>query len=296
MSTEPKLPTPDVIRRQYPLVRALVRKDFRKNLYGSFPLLVIRNGILFFLACSLLALGMRNNDFSDRWTSMTVSVSFLLLGISLLIFPVHFIGGMSAETLQGTFRNLSLYPVGINSITTSKLAFSILSTGGLIAISLISILSPFLIMGVFSLKMATFICVISVLIFCTYFLIIFAWSFYANVPAARTGVQNIGAYSFLGLTVSLFLSYWPVRMVATAAFNLFDPGDRYVGETEAVLVAGWISHLSPFDMAFHFVRHFILGSPLDLGYLICIPVWLLIGIHGIRHGSRVYMDVFFRRV
>ena len=84
--------------------------------------------------------------------------------------------------------------------------------------------------------------------------------------------------------------------VAVAVFKLFDPDAKYVGEYQAHLTAHWISHLSPYDMAFHFSRTYILGSPLDPGYLLCIPVWILIGCLGIRHGSRVYMDVFFRRV
>jgi len=84
-------------------------------------------------------------------------------------------------------------------------------------------------------------------------------------------------------------------MIALAAIQVFDPGHRFVAEHQAGDFALLVSHLSPLEMAFRFSRMFILGSPLDLGYLICIPIWLFIGFHGVRYGSKVYMDVFFRR-
>ncbi len=296
MSKDPRFPSTEDMKRQFPLFRAMLLKDFRKNLYGDFPTMLIRYGIILFLFASFIAMGMRNEDISSEWTSNATSEGLVVLGIFMLFFPLHFIGGISAETLQGTFRNISLYPVGINTLTSSKLTYSLISTGSLLIIASFCLLTPFLIMGVLSVKLASFIFVIGALLFIAYFLVIFAGSFYANISAASGGVQNVGGYSFLAMCFSLFISYWPVRMVATAIFKLFDPNAKYVGEHQAHLTAHWLSHLSPYDLAFHFSRTYILGSPLDLWYLICIPVWILIGCLGIRHGSRVYMDVFFRRV
>ena len=295
-SSVPGFPTTGEMKQQYPLVRSLIQKDFQKNLYGSFPILVIRNGIIIFLLCSLLALGMRDESVSSDWGLENIGNNLMFMGVFLIFLPLHFIGSLSAETLQGTFRNLSLYPVGINSITSSKLVFSILSVGSLAIITLVSILSPFLIMGVISLRLASYYCVIAALLFIAYFLMIFAGSFHANISAAESGIQNIGAYAFAAVSVSLFLTYWPVRFVFTSIFKVFDPDSTRIGEDQAHVLAGWVAHLSPFEMAFHFSRVYIIGSDVDPVYFLTIPLWLLIGVRGIRHGSRVYMDVFFRRV
>jgi hypothetical protein len=296
MNREPGFPTSEDMSSQFPLFLALVRKDFRKNLYGDFPTMAIRNGIILFLFCCMVAMGLRDDPYSEAWTSLDVMEMVSIMGIFLLIFPMHFIGGISAETLQGTFRNISLYPVGVNTLTTSKLAYSVLSTGSLLTISLFCILTPFFIMDVITLRLGSYLFIIGGLLFLAYFLTIFAGSYFANISAADDGTQNIGGYGFLSMCGALFLSYWPVRVIMDTIFKMFDPDATYAGVDEAHLIGHYVSHISPYEMAFQYSRSYILGAPLDPGYLICIPLWLLIGIQGIRHGRRVYMDVFFRRV
>ncbi len=114
MSNQPEFPSAHIMKRQFPLVRALIRKDFKKNMYGNFPTLVIRNGLFLFLIGSAIAMGMRDDFISSRWDSDMTMYRFAFMTIVLMIFPLHFIGGISAETLQGTFRNVSLYPIGIH--------------------------------------------------------------------------------------------------------------------------------------------------------------------------------------
>lgn len=296
MNNEPGFPTTDDMKRQYPLFRSLIQKDFKKNHYGNFPVLVIRIGILIFLFFSLLALSMRNDTITADWSSTKLMNNILFIGIVLFLLPVHFIGSLSAETLQGTFRNISLYPVGINTITSSKLVFSILSLTSLGAITLIASLSPFLIMGIITLKTASFYILMTIMVFIAYFVMVFAGSFHANIPASKSGVQNIAGYSFGALCVSLILTYWPMRFVFTSLFKIFDPEANYLGEDRASMIAEWIAYLSPFEMAYHFSSVYVLGADIQPGFFLTIPIWILIAVRGISFGNKVYMDVFFRRV
>jgi len=296
MKTEPHFPTVPEMKRQYPLVRALVEKDLvwgdLEHLFSS----LIRLGIFFFILFSVFALGMRDSDFSDGWSQESVTTLALILGFFFLFFVTFgFMWSVNYEALQGTFRTLSLYPIGIGSITTSKLGFMTLVVGAGTVTIMFSTLLPFLIMDVISLRIMSYYMVMTVLFFLAFLLCSSAGAYYANISAAKSGKQSIASFSFLGLVVAALLSYWPVFSFLSVTFAIFDHNERFVGPETANILAWLISHLSPLDMAFHFGRHYILGIPLDPGYLICIPVWFYIAFQGIKTGPRVYMDVFFRR-
>jgi len=295
MSIRPHFPTPGEMKKQFPIVKALTEKDFIWENMGNIGSNLIRMGIMLFIIFSIVAAGLRNNEYGDDWTEENVSHLTLIVGLFLMIVPFGFALSMGSESLQGTFKTISLYPIGINAIISSKLVYVGIVATAFSLIFIFSMLVPFWVMGMISFKFLTFFIMVTVLLLFAQFLCTMAGAFYSNLRAALTKEQHIPYYTSMGFLGAIMVSYWPVYVVISTFKKIFDPDGTYLDTEGAEFLAYSVGHLSPFEMAFHFSQHYILGTTLDLSFFLVIPIWLFIAYIGIKSGPMVYMDVFFRR-
>lgn len=295
MNREIRFPTRDEIMKQSSLVKALVQKELVWESGGNLATNLIRIAIITFFFAALMAGGMRDEEFSNDWDELTVSTLSIIMGCVFLTITLGFGGSLGAETMRGTLRTLSLYPIGINSITSSKLIYITLIVGTGMMIFLATLFLPFWIMGIISARLFSYYMLNALLFILAYVIITSTGAFYANISASRSSTQMISNYSFMGFVAALLLSFWPVYIILTLIFRIFDPNDTFVSDETAKIIALAASRLSPLEMAYQFSRQYILGLTVDPSYLVCIPIWIAVAIYGIKHGRSVYMDVFFRR-
>jgi len=294
MTETAHIPTLSEIKRQFPLFKALVIKDIKLMNRNGILSAYLKFGIVIFLTMSLFAFGSYGEEYSSQWDEDSFFLMMSLVIPSSMSLLLFFTGEITSETFKGTFRTVSLYPVGFNNLISSKIAYEVLTISIPLLILFVSGLLPFYILGIIPLQIIGYFVGSTLLFNLAFLLVIGAGAYYSAIPASYRSQQIYASVGY-AFTLARLLSYWPVRAIFTLLFGTLDPNERFFNEETAAAIASGVSRFSPFEFAYRLSKHYILGDAFDLSYLLSVALFLLIALRGVRYGPRVYMDVFFRR-
>lgn len=299
---------PGVVRRRLPLLISIVRKDLRAS-RGALLALTAVMAVIFFILLgvayqqSATFAGKRVPPANPAWNGETVRAYYgFALAASFIVFTLATLFLYNSELSHGTVRLLLLYPVGLNTITFSKMV-SITLVGTLVCMEVLFLpIVPFTLFLPVPPDLLSGALLI-VFIACIAAALALLAGFYAGhilqhlFPGARLSPPVMG---ILFLVLSLLLTETGVGLTLSVLVSLFSPiqgideaeyaARQYFVEEQA----GFWSLFSPYHAGGRIVSGALAGAggSSDTALLALLTVVILFS--GIWLARRTYPDLFIR--